>query len=154
MTTSVALEYAWMTEADVPALVALERASGMEEIWSVEQFRYLITSRQEGCRVARREGSPLGYAAFRTDDREPIVLSVAVAPGQRRQGLGRRLLDDLLSLSYFRQKASARTYVRESSLPVQLFLKACGWRCEGIRPGAFDCPPEDAYLFRRQTASG
>jgi ribosomal protein S18 acetylase RimI-like enzyme len=143
------LDISWLEPEDVVPLVVIERASGMEEIWSVPQFHYLITSKTEGCLVARWLRVPVGYAAFRTDDLEPILLSIVVGPSWRRQGIGRALLEALYALRYFRLKGSCRTYVRESSLAAQLFLKACGFRCEGIRPGVFDCPPEDAYLFRK-----
>jgi ribosomal protein S18 acetylase RimI-like enzyme len=139
----------WLEAEDVLPLVALERASGMEEIWSVPQFHYLVASKHEGCLVARRQGRPLGYVAFRVDELEPILLSIVVGAPHRRQGLGRALLEALYVLPYFKKKGSARAYVRERSLDAQLFLKACGFRCDGILPEVFDCPPEDAYRFRK-----
>lgn len=86
-------------DRDIPALLTLERAAFGAAAWGeaavraeltgVPETRYLI--------VAEGRGTVLGYAALMVVGGTGDVLRVAVAPGRRRLGIGRRLTSELMA---------------------------------------------------------
>ncbi|MGI8953521.1 MAG: GNAT family N-acetyltransferase [Nocardioidaceae bacterium] len=86
------------TAADVGALTSLEVACFARDAWSerlvvaelagMPATRYVV--------LAERDGVPCGYASLMFTGDVADVHRVAVDPGQRRQGIGRRLTEALL----------------------------------------------------------
>jgi len=91
----------------------------------------------------------VAYCAFRIVADEMEVLGLAVAPGWRRQGLGRWLLR--LALSRGRREGAGTAFleVRPSNEPAIHLYRAAGFHEHGRRPGYYKDPVEDALVLAR-----
>lgn len=173
-------------QSDLRGLWECERLSGMEEMWEPPILDYLVKDTAEG--MGRRlprlkqqdkagrfgllamfakslEGKePLarvvGYVLWEDRARNSSLLSVAIHPEHRGQGLGRWLVAEVVDLVQ-RQMGLAppaetnpeRKFLaraRAFELGSQLFLKKCGFQCYKSVEGHFDDPPDDGYFFRLQ----
>lgn len=137
------------TQADVPAIVEIERTS-FGDPWSEETFRDLLRSRQAIFLVVT-EGLPesvCGYviAAVITDEAE--VLNLAVAGQSRRRGLGGRLLDAVLGM--IREQGAREVFleVRESNAAAIALYTSRGFAALSRRARYYREPVEDALVLR------
>jgi len=93
-------------------------------------------------------------AAWRILD-ELHINSLAVDPRYRRQGLARRLLEQVLAASAAAGAASATLEVRQSNEAGRALYEGLGFRVEGVRPGYYQDPREDALiLWKRRLDEG
>src|SRR5690606_12101903 len=83
-----------MTEADVPAVITVERAS-YEFPWSEGIFRDCLRVGYV-CRVAMLGQELIAYGIMSAGAGEAHVLNLCVRREFRCRGVGRRLLEDLL----------------------------------------------------------
>jgi ribosomal protein S18 acetylase RimI-like enzyme len=75
------------------------------------------------------------------------LLNIVVAPEWRRQGIGTSMLE-ILDQGPWRAAPSIQMLVPETNLPLQLFLRAVGYKAICVVRECFDS--EDAYLMERQ----
>jgi ribosomal protein S18 acetylase RimI-like enzyme len=75
------------------------------------------------------------------------LLNIVVAPEWRRQGIGRSMLE-ILNQGLWRTASAVQILVPETNLPLQLFLRAVGYKATRVLRECFDA--EDAYLMERQ----
>jgi [ribosomal protein S18]-alanine N-acetyltransferase len=97
-------------------------------------------------------GDAQGFVVGRAVAGEAELLTLAVAPGARRQGLGRALLAGFEAESRARGAAEAYLEVAEDNAPAQRLYAAAGYRVTGRRPGYFRSPdgaPVAALLMAR-----
>jgi ribosomal protein S18 acetylase RimI-like enzyme len=96
--------------------------------------------------TSRRGGGPKSVLTATS----PCVnlLNIVVAPEWRRQGIGRSMLE-ILNQGLWRTASSVQILVPETNLPLQLFLRAVGYRAIRVVRDGFET--EDAYLMERQT---
>jgi ribosomal-protein-alanine N-acetyltransferase len=115
--------------------------------WTVSEFETLL-ARPDVLLIAMSDGFALGRVA--ADEAE--VLTVAVAPGARRQGLGQRLLSDLVAQAAARGAATVFLEVAADNDPARALYHAAGFAEVGRRPGYYrqsDGTRSDALLLRR-----
>ncbi len=95
--------------------------------------------------VAVQEGRVAGFLASRqTAPGERELLNLAVAPGQRRQGIARELLKAFLSES----EGVVFLEVRASNQVARNLYKSFGFSEIGIRQKYYDEPPEAAIVMK------
>lgn len=118
--------------ADLPALAALEVAS-FPDPWSERMLANEIAGAWSTVLVVEEDGEVMGYAVFRRAADEAELLSVAVAPGVRRRGLGRRLV--VAGLTRMRQDGARTCYleVRPANRPARALYRSLGFREVGRR---------------------
>jgi ribosomal-protein-alanine N-acetyltransferase len=75
------------------------------------------------------------------------INSVAVDPQYRRQGLARRLLEHVLVESAAAGATNATLEVRQSNEAGRALYEGLGFRLEGVRPGYYQDPREDALIL-------
>jgi ribosomal protein S18 acetylase RimI-like enzyme len=80
------------------------------------------------------------------------ILSVAVAPTERRRGLGTRLMAAAEQLCRDRGYASIRLEVSTQNLPAIEFYRRLGYRTDGVLYGYYTWG-EDAYSMRKEIAT-
>jgi ribosomal protein S18 acetylase RimI-like enzyme len=121
--------------ADAAALAALA-AESLPAPWSEAGFVAELAAPAARVWVARGPaGEPLGYlAAHRVLD-ELQVHSLAVAPVERRQGLGRALFEHAFAAEAGLR--AAHLEVRCNDASAQAFYAALGFRPVGRRPGFY-----------------
>ena len=147
--STVGASFRAATQADVPAIVEIERTS-FGDPWSEETFRDLLRLRQAIFLVVS-EGLPesiCGYviAAVITDEAE--VLNLAVAGQSRRRGLGGRLLD--AGLGMIRERGAREVFleVRESNAAAIALYNSRGFAALSRRARYYRNPVEDALVLR------
>ena len=128
--TSLRIETA--VTADSAELARLA-AEALPEPWSERSFAEEIASPSARVWVARGAGpEAIGYLAAQVVGDELEVLSLAVAAGRRRQGVGCRLLEHALACEP--GAMLARLEVRSDDPGAQAFYARLGFRPVARRP--------------------
>ncbi len=101
--------------------------------WSEQAFRNELSNAPGVFVVAEEMGKVLGYAGMWVVVDEAHIINVAVGPEFRRQGLGNRLVIDLLHRAQEMGSTCATLEVRASNeaaieLYARLGFAACGFR--------------------------
>ena len=131
---------------DIPALAALERAcfpEGADEA----QMERLFSDGRHRLLLAEEDGTLLGYAWYESVLDEGYVGNVAVAAEHRRRGVGRLLVEDMLSDARALRLAFLTLEVRESNTPARRLYEKTGFRVAGRRKNYYERPREDAVLM-------
>ena len=127
------------TKQDLPAISEIQAAAPEASQWNPPD--YLAYE----CRVAERDGLVLGFLVVRAvADGEFEILNLAVAPGVRRQGIGRQMLSDVL----VRHKGECFLEVRESNESARRFYERLGFKTVTQRLQYYSNPPETAIVMK------
>lgn len=145
-----------MRPADIPAVAKIEGAAFGREAWPGAAFAY-VSEIFTGARPARghfwvavdREGSVVGYAGIELSvlGSEADVVNIAVDPGHRRRGIGRRLLATVLRFCRTHRVPLVWLRVRASNRGARTFYRRCGFHTVGRFRAYYDHPHEDAILM-------
>ncbi len=136
---------------DFDAIVAIERAS-FSDPWEAANFRRLVTPPAEHCRVAERGGRVVGYWIGSRIDDEAELANLAVAPDQRRAGVGARLLEDFLQHVGADARTTVFLEVRVSNAAALVLYREHGFVELARRKGYYVKPVEDAVVMARKPA--
>lgn len=89
----------WMKDSDLDAVAALHGTS-FDDPWSVPMIHKILAMQGAAGIVLRSRSHILtGFALVRVCLDECELLSLAIAPDHREQGLGARILDHVISLA-------------------------------------------------------
>lgn len=138
------------TQADVPAIVEIERIS-FGDPWSEATFRDLLRLRHAIFLVAT-DGpgqSVCGYVIAAVVAGEAEVLNLAVALQSRGHRLGGRLLDAGLGIVRERGAREVFLEVRESNTAALALYSSRGFATLTRREKYYRNPVEDALVLRR-----
>ena len=145
-----------MRLADVPEVGQIERAVFAREAWPPSAFAFLCevfarTSVPRGrlWTAVERGGRVVGYTGIELSalKGEADVINLAVHPGGRRRGIGRRLMATVIAYCQARRVPCLWLRVRASNRGARVFYRRCGFRAVGRFRGYYDAPPEDAILM-------
>ncbi|WP_225411501.1 ribosomal protein S18-alanine N-acetyltransferase [Stigmatella hybrida] len=140
-----------MTHEDMPAVTALEQAS-FRNPWSPELLRRELDHDWSTILLVE-EPQPdgtrklLGLAIFWIVQDEVHVLNVATAPEQRRRGVARAVMDEVLARGKARRCVLATLEVRRSNEAALGLYKSLGFRPVGVRPNYYADEGEDAIVM-------
>lgn len=96
--------------------------------------------------IVSREVAPRQIRSGQTEHGEREILSLAVDPANRRQGIGRALVEAELAAA---SKGTTRFLeVRESNIAAISLYAAMGFSPAGRRPGYYHDPAEAAIVMR------
>lgn len=139
--------FRWMLHRDLPAVLAIERAS-FEFPWDEADFVRTLRHWSRIGLVCEGEGGAIaGYTVYWLHRRRIELLSFAVAPRLRRQGVGTAMAWELLRKLSRERRTRITAEVRETNLPAQQFFRALGFRAVEVRRGAYEYTAEDAYVM-------
>jgi ribosomal-protein-alanine N-acetyltransferase len=135
-----------MQESDIPAIMAIERAS-FSTPWSEISFLGEIYKKNGISRVALIEGKLIGYICVNYLLHEAHLLNLAVDQDFRRRGAGTILLNE--SLKELKQKGAVFVYleVRISNTGARCFYERFGFTATSRRKKYYAHPDEDAVLM-------
>jgi len=136
-----------MHASDLSQVLAIERSS-FSDPWPEFAFLQALTSSNCYARVARSGDLVVGYLIGYVNGPEMHIANVAVKLEARGQGIGRRLMIDLLTSREFRCKY-ALLDVRESNAVAIALYESLGFAAVGRRVGYYRRPVEDAIVMRR-----
>jgi [ribosomal protein S18]-alanine N-acetyltransferase len=147
-------------EADVPALVALERRS-FSHPWSENNFREAVANPDRVSTLVLRgpfrKGAPdrgiVAYCVCQVVVDELHILDLVVAPEARRRGLARWLLEFTLDRAARQGADRAFLEVRRSNTVAIELYRSLGFRAMGERRAYYREPAEDALLLGKEGLS-
>jgi ribosomal-protein-alanine N-acetyltransferase len=145
------LSFRRMTVADLPGVLAIERRS-FPRPWSEASFRRELALAWSSIDVALEErmagARVIGYACtWRVSD-EVQLMNVAVHPGRRRRGVGRRLVERVLSEAVAHGATAVVLEVRSGNAGARRLYADFGFRQIGIRRSYYG-PGQDALVLQR-----
>ena len=141
------VEIDYMTEADVAAIEALERAC-FSEPWSEKSLRESLANPRYRILTAKAEGRLIGYVSTFLVADEMNIANVAVDSEFRRQGVGKRLMDSAVILAKQNRMTTIYLEVRKSNEAAQELYRKVGFERGGVRKNFYDHPKEDGLIMR------
>ena len=138
---------------DLPEVLRIERAA-FPVPWSERAFRMVMRRDPGAILVAERAGRVAGYGALWIAADEAELADLAVAPEQRRRGIGRILVEACLRRAAAGGARKVFLQVREGNEAARALYRGAGFREVGRRPGYYRAPAEDALVLMRETSGG
>lgn len=140
------LEIVPLQEEHISALAGLEQEI-FSQPWSKQAFQNLLT--RDYCRyfVAVENGKPVGMAGMTALAGEGDIDKVMVAPDRRRRGIADRLLKALFQEGKELGITAYTLEVRAGNIGAIRLYEKNGFLSEGVRPGFYEKPAEDALIM-------
>lgn len=144
-------------KSDLDAIESLERGCFPDpwrrvSLQAVLQSGVALIARSEPTDDETPSGSVVGYALASLVSDEAELLRLAVAPAQRRQKVGRALLESLFGALSARGVATVFLEVRATNTAARRLYQSAGFEEVGRRPRYYS-DGEDAYIYRRALGS-
>ena len=143
-----------MRKEHVPAVSLLEQAA-FSMPWSAQDFLDMVEREGALYLVALHEGRPIGVCGVIDACGDGDISNVAVEEAWRGSGVGRTLVATLMEWG---KEIGIRNYtleVRVSNKAAIRLYESLGFQSEGIRPGFYEKPREDALImWKRQAEDG
>jgi ribosomal-protein-alanine N-acetyltransferase len=140
------------TERDLDRILRIEQES-FSAPWTRKMFEAELTQNPFGrLYVARAAEAPqdlVGYVCFWAVFEELRLMTLAVEPSRRRQGIGRALLHEALALGRAEGATKALLEVRASNTAAVQMYEESGFRRTAVRARYYVNPVEDAVLMER-----
>lgn len=142
-----------MQEKDIDAVAALEEKC-FSEPWSKAAFQEAISKEYYSFYVAYKGDRHVGTVAYTKSFDEADISNVAVDEEVRYCGIAYQLLSQLMNDGYV---AGIRHYtleVRSKNVPAIGLYKKLGFISEGVRPGFYTNPSDDAIIMWHRDFNG
>lgn len=140
-----------MTEADLEQ-VAENEAACFSRPWSIRAFADVLKKKEAIYLVAETDGRVVGHCGVANIAGEGEITNVAVLESCRGRGIGRKMLLKLLEEGRAAGIMDFTLEVRAGNAPAIHLYESLGFLSEGIRPGFYDSPREDALImWKRQS---
>lgn len=137
-----------MQAAHVPALAEIE-AQCFAVPWSQAALAEELENPAAAFQVAQEGERVLGYVGMHCAGDEGYIANVAVSPAARRQGVAKALLAALESYAYAHSLYRLTLEVRLSNTAAIALYEGAGYVRDGVRPGFYRAPTEDAAIYSR-----
>jgi ribosomal-protein-alanine N-acetyltransferase len=143
-----------MTEDDVPMVLAIEHQAYVFP-WTEGIFRDCLRVGYH-CRILEREGAIIAYGISSIAAGESHILNLCVRPSQRRQGLGRLMLNYLMDEAQRSRVEMMLLEVRVSNVAAIRMYQQAGFNEIGLRQNYYPAEngKEDALLMARAFQEG
>jgi ribosomal-protein-alanine acetyltransferase len=135
-----------MEAADVEMVSELEREI-FSMPWSAKDFLEMVEADYAHYYVAEIDGRIAGCCGIRNVAGEGEITNVMVAAGDRRKGIGRKMMEYMLERADRMGIGDCTLEVRVSNLPAIRLYESLGFKGEGVRPDFYDKPGEDALIM-------
>lgn len=136
----------WMIRRDMPSVLSIEDKS-FEFPWSEEEFIRCLRQRDCIGMVAEIGDQIAGFMIYELHKSRIHLLSCAVHPDFKRQGVGRSMIDKLISKLAYQRRNRIALEVRETNLIAQLFFRSLGFKASSVLKSFYEDTTEDAYLM-------
>lgn len=123
------------------------------EPWSQNALALLLQDANVGIVALDENGTPIGYGGLLTVLDEGQVTNIAVHPDHRGMGVGRAILEQLITESKARGIREISLEVRASNLPAISLYQSRGFTTAGVRKGFYRHPTEDGLVMILSTES-
>jgi ribosomal-protein-alanine N-acetyltransferase len=138
-----------MRNSDLPGVMAIERAN-YQFPWGEDIFRDCFKANYN-CWVCAEGDNVLGYSILAMAVGEAHVLNICVAPAEQGQGIGRKMLENLIETARGRAETMFLE-VRPSNAAAIALYQDIGFNEIGIRKGYYEAENgrEDAIMLALQ----
>ena len=140
-----------MTEADV-GQVSDNEAACFSMPWSKNAFYDVLTRKEAIYLVAEVDGKVVGHCGVTNIVGEGEITNVAVLAEYRGRGLAREMLSRLLAEGEVAGITDFTLEVRAGNAAAIHLYESLGFLPEGVRPGFYDNPREDALIMWKRQA--
>lgn len=137
-------------EADIAAAMLLEHALFGDEAWTEGMLREELASPGRYYLIAELDGVVVGYAGLCIYAEEAFIQTIGVVTDRQRSGIGRALLQALITEADARQASSLLLEVRADNIGAQALYAAQGFVEVGTRRGYYQPSGADAVVMRRE----
>ena len=117
--------------------------------WTREMLQSQLPDGMHEFLVAEENGTVLGYVGMMFVLDEGYISNVAVAPQQRRRGIGDALILELLRRCEAHELAFVTLEVREHNEPAIALYRKHGFEPVGLRKNYYEAPVENAILMTK-----
>ncbi len=148
---AIDVEISQMKRADLESVIEIEKAS-FPTPWSRYAFlAELYENRRARYFVAREKarGDIVGYVGTWLILDEAHITNIAVHPGFRRKGIGKKLMLAAIDYAESQGVGAVTLEVRASNIIAQSLYEKIGFVSVGIRPGYYHDDGEDALIMWR-----
>lgn len=143
-----------LTAEDVEVVSRIEQET-FSMPWSSRDFLEMVEADYAYYYVAEVEGEIVGCCGIRNMAGEGEITNVVVASDFRGKGIGRALMEHMLREAALHGMGDCTLEVRVSNVPAIHLYESLGFKSEGIRPGFYERPKEDAVImWKRQAEHG
>ncbi|MBO5055502.1 MAG: ribosomal protein S18-alanine N-acetyltransferase [Lachnospiraceae bacterium] len=143
-----------LTAEDAEAVSRIEQET-FSMPWSARDFLEMVEADYAHYYVAEADGEIAGCCGIRNMAGDGEITNVVVAEKFRQRGIGRSLLEYMLKKAPEFGIGDCTLEVRVSNMPAIHLYESLGFKGEGIRPGFYDKPKEDALImWKRQEEHG
>ncbi|MEU8265954.1 ribosomal protein S18-alanine N-acetyltransferase [Sphaerisporangium sp. NPDC049002] len=144
-----------MTEADLPAVMVIERSTFPFDAWSEGMLRGELADqpRTRHYIVAVAGGHIVGYAGLAAAGDQADVQTIAVSAAMQRAGVGSAMLKELLTEARRRGATAVFLEVRADNPPAQAMYERFGFEPVGVRRDYYD-DGTDAIMMMRKLEGG
>ena len=139
-----------MEKSDVGAALQVENAC-FSEPWTGEMFNMTLLLPYARYYVAETpDGKVVGICGLKILTDVGEITNVGVLPEYRGKQVGRRMLERLLDDGAAEGVFAYTLEVRASNAPAVALYEKLGFKTEGVRPGFYAKPREDALIMWRR----
>lgn len=135
-----------MTEQDIPKVAKLEEEV-FTDPWSEKVYRETFAIPGVEYVVVCEDDMVIGAAGVRSISGTGEITNVMIKAEYRGQGLGRRMLNELLARGRRLGAGSFTLEVRTGNTNAIRLYESLGFECAGVRPGFYNNPKEDAAIY-------
>ena len=135
-----------MTEDDIPRMAGLERII-FTDPWSEKVYRETLALPDVEYVVAVDDDTIVGGAGVRNIVGTGEITNVMLLPEYRGKGLGRKIVEEVIERGRRLGAEEFTLEARASNASAIKLYEKLGFVNEGIRPGFYNNPKEDAAIM-------
>jgi ribosomal-protein-alanine N-acetyltransferase len=136
-----------MTESDLDVVSSMEKES-YSDFWSRHSFEEELENEHAVAVVMEETTGVVGYAVAVIALDEADLVKITVSEKERAKGYGKKLLESMKEILAGKGVTDIILEVRISNEAAITLYEHAGFVKEGIRPGFYSNPSEDAALYR------
>ena len=140
------LTFKQMTQADVDEVVQVEENS-FNHPWSKQSFSEEAANPVAYYLLPLQADEIIGYVGVWFILDEAHITNVAVLPEYRKQGIGEKMMREILRIAKARGVVAMTLEVRPSNAPALALYHKLGFVSEGIRKQYYEDNGEDAIIM-------
>ena len=144
------MEIIKMNESHVTQVAELEKICFGSAAWSEKSVASELTNALALWLVALDGDRVAGYVGSQTVCGETDMMNVAVHPDFRRQGIGEKLVEQLVAELKAIGSHALMLEVRASNAPAIGLYEKMGFQQVGLRKNYYRDPKEDALILRKE----
>ena len=142
-----------MTAEDVEDAWKLEQINLGKEAWTQKQLLDAMTRDDTIYLVAEMAGRIVGLCGVQNISGEGEVTNVSVSGDVRREGCAYKMVKQLLERGRGIGIKDYTLEVRAANAPAIGLYEKLGFKSEGVRPGFYDDPKDDAVIYWKRDNS-